>query len=119
MEGWTEEEMRNKNLMDPAGYIVVSAEFTLPQGTEMKNSGLLWVISMEQSQKKQSVLAVCSLIHLRSFIGIANPVHKELCEIERLLLLSPMQGMAMQFDREFRLCHRHKSDEEDDSSLAF
>jgi hypothetical protein len=39
----------------------------------MKNSGRLWATSMEQSQKKQNVLAACSLIHPRSFTVIVNP----------------------------------------------
>jgi hypothetical protein len=54
------------------GYIVVPAEFTLPQGMKMKNSGPRWATSMEQNQKKQNVLAVCSLIHPRSSMVIAK-----------------------------------------------
>jgi hypothetical protein len=29
-----------------------------------------------------------------------------------------MQGMAMQSDRKFRLCHRYKSDEKNDPGMA-
>jgi len=63
MEGWKEEEIGNKSLMAPCGLYCGVCGVYLATRTEMKNSGRLWAASMEQSQKKQNVLAACSLIH--------------------------------------------------------
>ena len=73
MEGWTEEEIKDKNLMAPCGLYCGVCGVYIATRDKNEKSGPLWATSMEQRQKRPNVMAACSLIPLRSFMATTNP----------------------------------------------
>lgn len=73
MEGWTEEEFRNKDLMAPCGlYCGACGVYIATRDKNEKFRAVMGNLYAGQSQKKRNVLAACSLIHPRSSMVIAK-----------------------------------------------
>ena len=72
MEGWTEEEIRNKNLMAPCGLYCGACGVYLATRDENEKFRAVMGNPYGTNQKKRNVLAVCSLIHPRSSMVIAK-----------------------------------------------
>jgi hypothetical protein len=119
MEGWTEEEIRNKSLMAPCGlYCGVCGVYIATRDENEKFKAIMGNLYGTEPEETECLSCMQPDPPKKLYGFCKNMPDQELCEIERLLLLPSMSGMAMRFDREFWFCYWRESDEKNDSYMA-
>ncbi len=119
MKGWTEEEIKNKNLMAPCGLYCGACGIyiaTRDKNDKLKTAlGNLYGTKPEETQCRgcmqadppETLYSFCRSCKMR-----------ELCSLKRLVFMPSMPGMALQYGGKFRHCHRTAGDEKNNSDLA-